>query len=93
MTTNGHNMYTSYTAKALIEAQKKIKVVYDYELLEGTGIKFYMNLETKQMVPIKLGKAITRLTENPDELGRHIVYAQNQKVFVPEDDIVSIGFN
>ncbi len=93
MTTKQHDVYSVLTAKALLETQKKIKVLYDYELIEGTGTKFYVNVETRQMVPITAGKVITRMTEYPDEKGCHIVYAQNQKILVPESDIVSIGFN
>ena len=93
MTTKTYEVYTQLTAKALVETQKKIKVLYDYELLAGSGIKFYLNIETRQMVPIATGKVITRITEYPDEKGRHIVYAQNQKIFVPETDIISVGLN
>lgn len=93
MTTKHQDVYTTLTTKALLETQKKIKVLYDYELIDGSGTKFYINIETRQMVPITAGKVITRMTEHPDEKGRHIVYAQNQKILVPETDIVSVGFN
>jgi hypothetical protein len=93
MTAKTYELYNQMTAKALVETQKKIKVLYDYEYLSGDGIKFYVNIETKQMVPINVGRTITRLTENPDSKGRHIVYTENQKILVPESDIVSIGFN
>jgi hypothetical protein len=93
MTTKHEDVYTTLTAKALLETQKKIKVLYDYELIDGSGVKFYINVETRQMVPIKAGKVITRMTEYPDEKGCHIVYAQNQKILVPESDIICIGFN
>jgi hypothetical protein len=93
MTTKTHEVYTQLTAKALTETQKKIKVLYDYELISGSGIKFYVNIETRQVVPIVAGKVITRITEFPDEKGCHIVYAQNQKILVPESDIIGIGLN
>lgn len=86
-------MYKELTIKALIDSQKKIKVLYDYEILAGEGKKFYMNIETRQFVPITAGKVITRMTETTDEKGRHIVYTENQKILVPESDIISIGFN
>lgn len=93
MTTSNHELYSKMTAKALVEAQKKIKVLYDYEFLAGVGTKFYVNVETKQVVPITAGKLITRLTEQVDKYGKHIVYAENQKIYVPESDIISVGFN
>jgi len=93
MTVNNHQLYSQMTAKALAEAQKKIKVLYDYEMLSGTGIKFYLNIDSRQMVPIVTGKLITRLTEVADTLGRHIVYSENQKILVPESDLISIGIN
>jgi uncharacterized protein with WD repeat len=93
MTLKAHEVYNSITTKALLETQKKIKFVYDYEVLSGSGLKFYVSIETKQMVPILAGKSVMRLTEIPDEYGRHIVYAQNQKILVPESDIISIGLN
>lgn len=88
-----YEIYNQMTAKALVETQKKIKILYDYEYLIGEGIRFYINVETKQMVPINVGRTITRLTESTDSKGRHIVYTENQKILVPESDIISIGFN
>jgi hypothetical protein len=93
MTLKAHEVYNKLTTKALLETQKKIKAVYDYEVLSGTGTKFYVCVETKQMVPILAGKSVMRLTEYPDEYGKHIVYAQNYKILVPESDIISIGLN
>ena len=93
MTAKTYEIYNQMTAKALVETQKKIKILYDYEFLSGDGIKFYVNVETKQMVPINVGRTITRLTETPDSRGRHVVFAENQKILVPESDIISIGFN
>jgi hypothetical protein len=88
-----HDLYQKLTTKALLETQKKIKVLYDYEMLVGEGKKFYMNIETRQFVPITAGKVITRMTEETDEQGRHIVYTENQKILVPASDIITIGFN
>ena len=39
-----HEMYKNLTTKALLETQKKIKVLYDYEMLVGEGKKFYLNI-------------------------------------------------
>ena len=93
MTTKEHEIYKSLVTKALLQVQKKIKNLYDYEYLVGEGIKFYVNIETKQMVPIKTGNLITRLTEETDENGRHIVYIDNQKVLVPANEIICIGLH
>jgi hypothetical protein len=93
MTTNAHEIYKSLATKALMQFQKKIKNLFDYEYLSGEGIKFYVNIDTKQMVPIKVGNLITRLTEETDDKGRHIVYIDNQKVLVPASEIVCIGLN
>ena len=93
MTIKAHEVYKSLTTKALLQAQKQVKYLYDYEFLVGEGIKFYVNVETKQMVPIKVGKLVTRLTEETDEKGRHIVYIDSQKVLVPASEIISIGLN
>jgi hypothetical protein len=93
MTTKAHEIYKSLATKALLQVQKKIKNLYDYEYLIGEGIKFYVNIETRQMVPIKAGNLVTRLTEETDENGRHIVYIDNQKVLVPANEIICIGLN
>lgn len=93
MVNDKNNLYHQITTKALLETQKKIKVVYDYEKLKGEGIKHYYNPELKLMVPIKLGRVITRLTDVSDLLGRHLVYTENQKVLIPEEDIILIGLN
>jgi len=93
MANDKNNLYNQVTTKALLETQKKIKVIYDYERLRGEGIKHYYNPELKLMVPIKLGRTITRLTETTDLQGRHLVYTENQKVLIPEEDIILIGLN
>jgi len=93
MVQNKHDLYQQLATKSLLETQKKIKVLYDYEMLIGEGKKFYLNIETRQFVPITAGKVITRMTETTDEQGRHIVYAENQKILVSASEIISIGFN
>lgn len=88
-----YDLYNEMLSTALVETQKQIEELYDYEFLKGTGIKFYLNIETRQMVPIITGKMVTRLTQSPNKDGKYVVYTQNQKILVPESDVVLIGFN
>jgi hypothetical protein len=78
---------------SVLELQKKIKVAYPYERLKGTGWAFFINPETKEMTRITLGKQITRVSENPDRIGRHLVFIDGQYVLVPQDLIEDIGYN
>ena len=91
--TTKYDLYNEMLSSTLVETQKQIDQLYDYEFLKGTGTKFYLNIETRQMVPIVVGKSIIRLTQNPNKEGSYVVYAQNQKILVPESDVVLIGFN
>ncbi len=80
-------------AVSMLESQKKIKTLYSYERIKGEGWGFFVNVETKEMIKITLGRQVYRITENPDKYGRHIVSAENQVIFVPQDLIEDIGYN
>jgi hypothetical protein len=84
---------TLATAKALLANQKKIKVLYAYEKIQGEGYGHYYCPDTKLYVKIRKGRLINRLTENTDSKGRYIVFAEDQRILVPSEEIVDIGFN
>ena len=80
-------------AISMLESQKKLKALYPYERIKGEGWGFFINAETKEMTKITLGKQVYRMTENPDKYGRHLVNAENQVIFVPQELIEDIGYN
>lgn len=80
-------------ALAMLKSQEKIKNLYPYERLRGTGYGFFVNFETKEMVKITLGRQIYRITENADKHGRHLVMAENQTIIVPQELIEELGYN
>jgi hypothetical protein len=84
---------TLAAVKALLANQKKIKVLYAYEKIQGEGYGHYYCLDTKLYVKIRKGRLINRLTENTDSKGRYVVFAEDQKILVPSEEIVDIGFN
>jgi hypothetical protein len=84
---------TLAAAKALLANQKKIKVLYAYEKIQGEGYGHYYCLDTKLYVKIRKGRLINRLTENTDSKGRYVVFTEDQKILVPSEEIVDIGFN
>jgi hypothetical protein len=84
---------TMASVKALFESQKKIRVLYSYEVIQGEGYGHYFCPDTKLYVKIKKGRLINRLSEDIDEKGRYLVYVENQRVLVPSTEIIDIGFH
>ena len=78
---------------SVLESQKKIKTTYPYERIKGTGWGFFVNPETKEMIKVTLGKQVTRVTEKPDRIGRHLVFIDGQYILVPQDLLEDIGYN
>lgn len=84
---------TMASVKALFESQKKIRVLYSYEVIHGEGYGHYYCPDTKLYVKIKKGRLINRLSEDVDEKGRYLIYVENQRVLVPSTEIIDIGFH
>lgn len=80
------------TIIALLAVQKKIKNVYAYEKIKGEGYGFYVCFDTNRIVKVRKGKTITRLTESMDSKERYLVYAENQRILIPKDEIEEIGY-
>ena len=78
---------------SMIETQKKLRKLYPYEMIKGEGWGFFVNIETKQLVKINLGRQLIRVSEEVDNKGRHLVYIENQYVLVPQELIENIGYN
>jgi len=84
---------TMASIKSLFETQKKIKFLYSYEVVKGEGYGHYYCPDTKLYVKIRKGRIVNRLSEDTDEKGRFLVYAENQRVLVPASEIIEIGYN
>ncbi len=84
---------TMASVKALFESQKKIRVLYSYEVIQGEGYGHYYCPDTKLYVKIKKGRLINRLSEDVDEKGRYLIYVENQRILVPSTEIIDIGFH
>lgn len=84
---------TMASIKALLQNQKKIKVIYEYEIINGEGYGHYYCPDTKLYVKIRKGRLVQRLSEDTDKKGRYLIFAENQRILVPADEIVDIGFN
>ena len=84
---------TLAAAKALLANQKKIKVLYSYEKIQGEGYGHYYCPDIKLYVKIRKGRLINRLSEDTDTKGRFLVFAEDQRILVPSQEIVDIGFN
>jgi len=84
---------TMASVKALFESQKKIRVLYSYEVIQGEGYGHYYCPDTKLYVKIRKGRIVNRLSEDVDAKGRFLVYAENQRILVPSGEILDIGYN
>jgi hypothetical protein len=45
------------------------------------------------MVKITLGRLVSRMSETPDHLGRHVIITQNETVLVPKELLEEIGYH
>ena len=79
--------------KSLFETQKKIKFLYSYEVVKGEGYGHYYCPDTKLYVKVRKGRIINRLSEDVDNKGRYLIYAENQRILVPSSEIIDIGYN
>ena len=84
---------TLASAKALMANQKKMKLLYAYEKIQGEGYGHYYCPDTKLYVKIKKGRLVYRLSEDTDVRGRYLVFVEDQRVLVPASEIVDIGYN
>lgn len=78
--------------EALLKSQAKIKEIYSYEMIAGEGYGHYYNPDEKTFVKIRKGRIVIRLSEDTDKKGRYLIYAENQRVLVPKEEIIDIGY-
>ena len=84
---------TMAAVKALMTNQKKIKTLYAYEKIQGEGYGHYYCPDTRLYVKIRKGRLVNRLSEDTDAKGRFLVFVEDQRVLVPAEEIVDLGFN
>jgi hypothetical protein len=44
-------------------------------------------------VKIRKGRLVNRLSEDTDAKGRFLVFVEDQRILVPAEEIVDLGFN
>jgi hypothetical protein len=81
------------SVSALVENQKKIKVLYSYETIKGEGYGHYYCPDTKLYVKVRKGRIVNRLSEDTDSKGRYLIYVEGQRILVPSEEITDIGYN
>lgn len=84
---------TAANIDALLKNQKKIKELYSYEMIIGEGYGHYYSPEERTFVKIRKGRLVIRLSEDTDKKGRYLIYAENQKILVPKEEIIDIGYH
>ena len=83
---------TAASVEALLKSQNKIKEIYSYEMIAGEGYGHYYNPDEKTFVKIRKGRLVIRLSEDTDKKGRYLIYVENQRVLVPKEEIIDIGY-
>lgn len=78
--------------ESLLQSQKKIKTLYSYEVIQGEGYGFYYSPDEKMFVKVRKGRLVTRLSEDTDSKGRYLIYTENQRILVPKEEIIDIGY-
>ena len=82
-------------ADPLIEKlfENKANNAYPTVVVSGSGDAWFLNPKTKTMERILRGSVVQRITNTPDERGRHIVKLGAIYIMVPDDELFSIGDN
>ena len=82
-------------ADPLIEKlfENKANNAYPTVVVSGSGDAWFLNPKTKTMERIFRGSVVQRITNTPDERGRHIVKLGAIYIMIPDDELFSIGDN
>tara|TARA_R110002073_G_scaffold331407_1_gene516147 strand:- start:610 stop:876 length:267 start_codon:yes stop_codon:yes gene_type:complete len=82
-------------ADPLIEKlfENKAKNAYPTVVVSGSGDAWFLNPKTKSMERIFRGSVVQRVTQAPDERGRHLVKLGAIYIMIPDDELFSIGDN
>jgi hypothetical protein len=82
-------------ADPLIEKlfENKSNNAYPTVVVSGSGDAWFLNPKTKTMERIFRGSVVQRITNTPDERGRHIVKLGAIYIMVPDDELFSVGDN
>ena len=73
--------------------ENKTNNAYPTVVVSGSGDAWFLNPKTKTMEIIFRGSVVQRITNTPDERGRHIVKLGAIYIMVPDDELFSIGDN
>ena len=73
--------------------ENKTNNAYRAVVVSGSGDAWFLNPKTKTMERIFRGSVVQRITNTPDERGRHIVKLGAIYIMVPDDELFSIGDN
>ena len=73
--------------------ENKTNNAYPTVVVSGSGDAWFLNPKTKTMERIFRGAVVQRITNTPDERGRHIVKLGAIYIMVPDDELFSIGDN
>jgi hypothetical protein len=73
--------------------ENKTNNAYPTVVVSGSGDAWFLNPKTKTMERIFRGSVVQRITNTPDERGRHIVKLGAIYIMVPDDELFSIGDN
>ena len=64
-----------------------------YYIVSGSGSAWYLCTDSKSMVRIQRGSEIIPISEEPDSLGRVLVFTPQGTLLIPEDEVLDIGYN
>jgi|TARA_R100000008_G_scaffold85648_1_gene76162 hypothetical protein len=87
---------TMQTVKELLEYATgglSDKEPIPYQLLSGSGDAWYY--DTKERIPVRVsrGSEVMVMSSKPDSQGRILVYVPHRLILVPEEDLITVGFN
>jgi|TARA_E500000331_G_scaffold323036_1_gene338339 hypothetical protein len=82
-------------ADPLIEKlfENKTNNAFPTVVVSGSGDAWFLNPKTKTMERIFRGSVVQRVTNTPDERGRHLVKLGAIYIMIPDDELFSIGDN
>jgi hypothetical protein len=82
-------------ADPLIEKlfENKANNAYPTVVVSGSGDAWFLNPKTKTMERVFRGSVVQRITESPDDRGRHLVKLGAIFIMIPDDELFAVGDN
>jgi len=64
-----------------------------YQVISGSGYGWYIDAADKRMVRVPRGSEVVIVEEKPDKKGKILVRADYRYLWIPENEVIELGYN